>query len=81
MENRGESISITTEYNLGGENKYIVGHEQEDSLFYYAFQADDKTQIVDVIANLFKSKVYSAKDRGIERIFIMNHPSAYVYFV
>ena len=81
METKEETYKITTEYNLGGEKKYIVGYKQGNELDYYSFKVNDKIEIVNVLANIFKSKVYTAKDRGIERIFVMNYPHAYVYFV
>jgi len=74
-------VKIAYTYNLGGRNRYVVGYRKANMTEYYEFIADNKSQIVNMIAGLFNSQAYMARNRGVDRVYIMNDPTAFVYFL
>lgn len=79
-ENQGYNYTET--YDLGGSKEFIIGVRREKEVYYYKFIANGKTDVLNLISSMFNnSQTYTARDNGAERIYILNEPDIYAYFI
>jgi len=67
-------------YDLGGTSKFIIEYRDGNNVLYYGFKADNKLQIVNMIARVHNSQTYIGKEGGRERIYVLNSPNLVIYF-
>lgn len=68
-------------FNLGGSNSYKIEISNDDECLHYRFTAKSKKDIIKYLGDLYSSRVYMVKERGITRVHLINSPSVKVIFI